>query len=387
MLSEEQKMLQTEARKLAREKLAPIAATVDCLDESSPEYLGIISEMYDLARAHGLLAIGVPEQYGGPGVSITSQCLLCEELSKIFPSLAVNVFGSIANVSQIIAEEGNEEQRQRYLPRMAKQEIMGGFALTEPEAGSDAASVKARAVRQGDHFIINGTKCFITNAGLDDIYIVFAVTDPDKGRYGISAIVVEKDAPGLTLGKLERKMGLKGSPTGTLYFDDVKVPVENLVGSQGQGLHVALHVIDRAHCMSGAMAVGITQGALDYALDYAKQRVQFGRPIIEFQGIEFMLADMDMQNEAARALVYKLAALYDSGHWELRKLSAIVKCFATDVAMRATTDAVQVLGGYGYIKDHPVERLMRDAKVFQIFDGTNQVLRMVIARQLAKGGA
>jgi alkylation response protein AidB-like acyl-CoA dehydrogenase len=277
------------------------------------------------------------------------------------------------------------ELKARYLPRVASGASQASYCLSEPDAGSDVASMTTRAVRDGDHYLISGSKCWVTNAGVSDIYTVFAKTDPDAGRRGISCFLVEGDW-GVSVTKLEHKMGLRGSPTGQLLFDEVRVPAGNLVGEEGQGFLIAMHTLDRSRPTIGAQAVGIAQGAIDFASAYVKQRKQFGRPIADQQGLRFMLADMAMRTEAARTLVYRACALIDEGdpRDELTTIGAMAKCFAGDVAMAVTTDAVQLLGGYGYTKDFPVERFMRDAKITQIYEGTNQIQRVVIARELLR---
>jgi len=287
---------------------------------------------------------------------------------------------------------GNEEQKRRFYTKVAEERALAAFALTEPEAGSDASSLKTTAILQGDYYIVNGRKCFVTNGGVADLYSVFVTTSPGKRREGISVLMVERDTHGLTIGKKEEKMGMRGSDTTDLIFEDAVVPKENLIGEEGQGWELAMMTLNLSRPAIGAQAVGIAQGALDFALEYATKRVQFGQKLADFQGIQFMLADMATKIEAARALVYKAAALLDEKVYErdrmsargVDKLSAMAKCFASDVAMEVTTNAVQILGGYGYLKDYPVERMMRDAKVTQIFEGTNQIQRIVIARNLLR---
>jgi alkylation response protein AidB-like acyl-CoA dehydrogenase len=278
---------------------------------------------------------------------------------------------------------GSDELKQRYLPRVAAGEIQCSYCLSEADAGSDVASMKTRAVRDGDDYILNGSKYWITNAGISDTYTVFAKTDPDGGHRGMSCFVVEKEW-GVKIGKLEEKLGVRGSPTGEVIFDDVRVPAANRVGEEGQGFYIAMGTLDRSRPTIGAQAVGIAQGAIDYAAGYMKQRQQFGKPIAEFQGLQFMLADMAMKTEAARTLVHKACAIIDEGdpRNELTMAGAMAKCFGSDVAMEVTTNAVQLLGGYGYTKEFPVERFMRDAKITQIYEGTNQVQRVVMAKRL-----
>jgi alkylation response protein AidB-like acyl-CoA dehydrogenase len=292
---------------------------------------------------------------------------------------AVNKLGT-----QGMLLSGGEEIKQRYLPKVATGKGMISYALSEPEAGSDAAAMKTRAVRDGDSYVLDGSKRWITNAGVSSYYTVMAVTDPDKGANGISAFVVEKDDPGFTVGKLEKKMGIKGSPTGELYFDSCRIPADRIIGAEGTGFKTALRTLDHTRLTIGAQALGIAQGALDYALGYVKERSQFGKPIASFQAVQFMLADMAMKIEAARQLIYVAAGKAERMEPDLTFISAAAKCFASDVAMEVTTDGVQLLGGYGYVSDYPMERFMRDAKITQIYEGTNQIQRVVMARSLLK---
>ncbi|HEV8063387.1 MAG TPA: acyl-CoA dehydrogenase family protein, partial [Acidimicrobiales bacterium] len=280
---------------------------------------------------------------------------------------------------------GNEGLKNKYLPRIASGEIQGSYCLSEPDAGSDVASMSTRAVRDGDSYVLSGTKYWITNAGISDVYTVFAKTDPEAGHRGISCFLVEKDW-GVKVPKLEHKMGLRASPTGEVLLEEVRVPAENMIGAEGQGFYIAMHTLDRSRPTIGAQAVGIAQGSLDYATGYMKRRQQFGHPIADFQGLRFMIADMGMRIEAARGLVYRACEEVDldDPDGNLGKLGAMAKCFASDVAMAAATDAVQLLGGYGYTRDFPVERFMRDAKITQIYEGTNQVQRVVISKALLK---
>jgi alkylation response protein AidB-like acyl-CoA dehydrogenase len=279
---------------------------------------------------------------------------------------------------------GSEELKREYLPRVAAGELQCSYCLSEPDAGSDVASMKTRAVRDGDDYILTGSKYWITNAGISDTYTVFAKTDPDGGHRGMSCFLVEKSWPGFRIGKLEEKLGVRGSPTGEVILDDVRVPASHRIGEEGQGFYIAMGTLDRSRPTIGAQAVGIAQGAIDYAAGYLKQRQQFGRPIAEFQGLQYMLADMALKTEAARTLVHKACAIVDEDdpHDELTVTGAMAKCFASDVAMEVTTNAVQLLGGYGYTKEFPVERFMRDAKITQIYEGTNQIQRVVIAKRL-----
>jgi alkylation response protein AidB-like acyl-CoA dehydrogenase len=331
-----------------------------------------------------LPALAVPSEYGGQGADVVTQAVMIEEVARACASTAVTML--ISKLAMLpVMNFGSEELKQRYLPRIASGEAQASYCLSEPDAGSDVASMTTRAVRDGDHYVLSGTKYWITNAGISDFYTVFAKTDPDAGHRGISCFVVEKDW-GVKVPKLEHKLGLRASPTGEVLFDEVRVPVENLVGEEGRGFYIAMHTLDRSRPTIGAQAVGIAQGALDYAAGYLQRRQQFGRPLSEFQGLQFMIADMAMRVEAARGLVYRACAAVDAGDpdGELSSLGAMAKCFASDVAMQVTTDAVQLLGGYGYSRDFPVERFMRDAKITQIYEGTNQVQRIVISKHVLR---
>ncbi len=373
-LTEEQKMLQQTVRQLAKEKVEPRAAEIDAKGEYP-------WDMFELLKENDLLSLPYPEELGGSGADLMSICIAIEELAKVCTStsliLGVNKLGSTP-----ILLAGNDEQLKKYIPPLARGEKQCAFGLTEPGAGSDAAAMSTRAVRKGDVYVINGQKCFITNGGIADIYTVFAKTDESAGVKGISAFIVEKDFPGFEVGKKESKMGIRGSQTTELIFTDMEVPAENLLGKEGEGFKIAMMTLDRTRPTIGAQAVGIAQGALDYAVAYAKERVQFGAPIARLQGIQFMIADMAMQIEAARQLVYYAANLVERAGREASAVSAMAKCFASDVAMRVTVDAVQILGGYGYMTDYPLERMMRDAKITQIYEGTNQIQRVVIARHI-----
>ena len=373
-LAAEEKMLLEMVRDLAREKIAPRAAEIDATGEFP-------WDMKELLAKQDILAMPFPEEYGGLGSSELSTLMVIEELSKACATtsllLCVQQLGSLP-----ILLAGTDEQKQRFLPRLATGEWLASFGLTEPGSGSDAGAMRTHAERRGDTYVLNGLKHFITNAGIAHINTVFAVTDPGKGTRGISAFVVEGDRPGFRLGKVEHKMGIRGSQTGELVFEDCVIPAENLLGKEGDGFKIALATLDRTRPGIGAQALGIAQGALDFAVQYAKQRVQFGQPIIENQAVNFMLADMDIKVEAARRLVYHAGELIDQGTQRFTRESAIAKTFASDAAIEVTNDAIQVLGGYGYMKEFPVERMMRDAKITQIYEGTNQIQRMVIARAL-----
>jgi alkylation response protein AidB-like acyl-CoA dehydrogenase len=341
------------------------------------------SEALDALVAADFHAVHVPEAYGGPGADAISCCIVIEEVargcasSSLIP--AVNKLGTTG-----LLLSGSEELKQRYLPRLASGEAMFSYALSEPEAGSDAAAMRCRAVRDGDDWVLDGVKRWITNAGVSAYYTVMAVTDPDAGSHGVSAFVVHADDEGFTLGAPERKLGIKGSPTRELYFDHVRIPGDRIIGEPGTGFSTALRTLDHTRPTIAAQAVGIAQGALDYATGYVKERRQFGRAIAEFQGLQFMLADMQIALHAAREMTYEAAARSERGDAGASAYAAAAKCFASDTAMSVTTDAVQLLGGYGYTKDYPVERMMRDAKITQIYEGTNQVQRVVVARELLR---
>ncbi|MBV9042557.1 MAG: acyl-CoA dehydrogenase family protein, partial [Acidimicrobiia bacterium] len=333
-------------------------------------------------RAMELPALGIPVEYGGSGADSTTQAIMVEELARVCASTALTIL--ISRLATIpILNWGSDELKRRYVPLIASGEKQGSYCLSEPGAGSDVASMQARAVRDGDSYVLSGMKSWITNAGISDIYIVFAKTDPEAGSRGISCFVVEREF-GLTFGKMEDKLGVRGSPTGEVILEGARVPVENRIGDEGEGFSIAMNTLNRSRPTIGAQAVGIAQGAIDHAVDYVKSREQFGRPIAELQGLQFMLADMAMKTEAARGLVYRATSLIDEGDpdGELPKIGAMAKCMASDTAMEVTTNAIQLLGGYGYVKDFPMERYFRDAKVTQIYEGTNQVQRVVIARRL-----
>jgi alkylation response protein AidB-like acyl-CoA dehydrogenase len=344
--------------------------------------------VYEALTGADLHAAHIPEAYGGTGADAIATAIIIEEVARACASSslipAVNKLGTMP-----LLLAASEDVKRRFLPPVARGDAMFSYALSEPEAGSDAASMRTKAVRSGDTYVLNGTKRWITGAGVSQYYTVMAVTDPAAGGSGISAFVVDKDDKGLSFGAPEHKLGIKGSPTRELYFDDCAIPADRLVGDEGSGFKIALRTLDHTRVTIAAQAIGIAQGALDYAASYVKERSQFGRPVSDFQGVQFMLADMGMKVAAARQLTYTAAARSEraiDGHpaSDLTFLSAACKCFASDTAMEVTTDAVQLLGGYGYVKDYPVERMMRDAKITQIYEGTNQVQRIVMARQLLK---
>ena len=374
-LSEEHDDLRAAVRDLAANKIAPYAAAVDA-DSAFPQ------EAYDALVAADLHAPHVPEDYEGMGADALATCIVIEEVARACASSslipAVNKLGSLPLILG-----GSEELKQRYLPALARGEAAFSYGLSEREAGSDTASMKCRARRDGDDWVLSGQKSWITNAGFSEFYTVLAVTDPDARRgAGISAFVVEKSDEGFSFGTKERKLGIKGSPTRDLIFDDVRIPGDRIIGEPGTGLPLALRTLDHTRITIGAQAVGIAQGALDFAVDYVQQRSQFGRHLSDFQGLQFMIADMAMHLEAARQMVYVAASKSERDDPDLSFFGAAAKCFASDTAMRVTTDAVQLLGGYGYTQDFPVERMMRDAKITQIYEGTNQVQRIVMARKV-----
>ncbi len=371
---EDEQALIDAIRELARERVAPRAAAID----RSGEFPW---DMKELLAQQDILAMPFPSVYGGVEASELAMMMAIEELSRCCATtgliLAVQQLGSLP-----IALGGNDEQKQRYFPRLASGEWLAAFGLTESGSGSDAAAMKTTAVRKGDTYILNGSKRFITNGGLAHVNSVFAMTDPEKGTRGISAFIVQKDFPGFSVGRIEDKMGIKGSQTAELIFENCEVSAANLLGREGEGFKIAMMTLDRTRPGIAAQAVGIAQGALDLAVDYSKQRIQFDKPIAENQGIQFMLADMATKVEAARLLVYNVAEMIDRGEKHFGKYSAMAKMFASDAAMEVTNDAIQVLGGYGYMKEYPAERMLRDAKITQIYEGTNQIQRLVIARAL-----
>lgn len=357
-------------------RIIPLRRELDEKDEFPSE---IFSEM----GKQDFFRIFVPEEYGGMSDSVMLTAIGIEELARGDGGIAVS-FAVDAIATKGIILYGNEEQKKKYLPKIANGEIYTAFALSEPGAGSDAASIKTRAVGKGGNYVLNGVKQFITNGEIADVFLVVTNTDPEKGYKGHTAFIVEKEMKGFSVGKKEDKMGIRSSVTNELIFDDCEVPKENILGKIGEGFYIALGLLDRSRIGIGAQAVGIAQGALNEALSYSKQREQFGKPISSFQAIRFMLADMATQIEASRLLVHQAAKNVDSGEKDLVAGGAMAKLFATDVAMKVTTDAVQIFGGYGYMKEYPVEKMMRDAKVTQIYEGTNQIQRMVIGSKILK---
>ncbi len=374
-LADTHKQFRSAVRQMCDERIAPHAAEVD-RDAAFPW------DGFKASVEMELPALGIPVAYGGAGADHVTQAIMVEELARVCASTSVTMLISKLGMMPIF-NWGSEHLKNKYVPRVASGEAQASYCLSEADAGSDVAAMRCRAVRDGDHYVLSGTKYWITNAGASDTYTVFAKTDPDAGHRGISCFVVEADW-GVRVAKLEHKMGLRGSPTGEVVLDDVRVPVENRIGEEGQGFTIAMHTLDRSRPTIGAQAVGIAQGAIDYAARYMTERKAFGHPIAEFQGLRFMLADMAMRTEAARTLVYRACSLIDAGDPdnELSMIGAMAKCFASDTAMAVTTDAVQLLGGYGYTTDFPAERFMRDAKITQIYEGTNQIQRVVISKRL-----
>ena len=375
-LADEHNELRAVLRDLCEKEIAPYAADVDEKARYTDEALAALT-------SSGFAAVHIPEEYGGEGGDSVAACIVIEEVARVCASSSlIPICNKLGTMGLLM--RGSEELKKQVLPTIAAGEAVASYALSEREAGSDAASMRTRARQQGDEWVLNGAKCWISNGGHSTWYTVMAVTDPDKGANGISAFVVHKDDPGFVVGAKEHKMGIKGSPTTELYFEDCRIPGDRIIGDPGTGFKTALATLDHTRPTIGAQAVGIAQGALDCAVGYLKEREQFGHPIGEFQGLQWMVADMAMKIEAARGLVVRACALIDEGdpEGELTVAGAMAKCFAADTAMEVTTNAVQLLGGYGYTKDFPVERMMRDAKITQIYEGTNQVQRVVIGRRL-----
>ncbi len=336
---------------------------------------------YEILKSAGLLGLNIPEEHGGGGADAVTHCLLVEEVARVCAATSlIPAVNKLATLPILFA--GTQEQKRRFLPPIADGTAMASYCLTEPGSGSDAAAMRSRAVRDGDDYVIDGTKRFITGGGVSKLYVYYAVTDPEAGSHGISAFVLEDSMPGFQVGKYEDKLGIRGSPTTEIICQDVRVPAANRLGDEGAGFPLALRALDHSRITIGSQAVGIAQGAFDFARGYMEERHQFGQSIADFQGLQFMLADMAMQIAAARALVYTAAAKADREDDDLTFFGAAAKCFASDTAMKVTTDAVQLLGGYGYVKEFPVERMMRDAKITQIYEGTNQIIRVVMARRL-----
>jgi alkylation response protein AidB-like acyl-CoA dehydrogenase len=376
-LSDDLEELRASVRRLAEEKIAPHAAEADEREEYP-------WESWRAWRDAGFAGLAFPEDVGGQGGGFLAHALCVEEVARVCASSSLFTFISKLGMTPVL-DHGSDFLRQKYVARIASGECQASYCLSEADAGSDVAGMRTRAVRDGDHYVLTGRKMWITNAGVSDFYTVFAKTDPDAGHRGISCFVVEKDFDGFSVSKLEHKMGVRGSPTGEIVLDGCPVPAENLIGEEGRGFAYAMGALDRSRPLVGAQALGIAQGALELATRYAKERRQFGRPIADFQGLQFTLADLATAVDAARLLVYRACSLLDDGLGgtpATASASSMAKLFAADTAMRVTTDCVQVLGGIGYTKDLPAERFMRDAKITQIYEGTNQIQRVVIAKRL-----
>ena len=374
--TEEQLALRDSIRKMVQKDIVPIAAEIDETDRFPHEVVDLFGRM-------GLMQLWIPEKYGGPGSNLSTVCMVREEISRV--SAACGAIAALNSMFVLpLLHFGSEEQRERILPVIANGGVVTATAISEPQAGSDAAAMSTRAVLRGDHYVVNGRKEWCSYGVEADFILLMARTNGESGAEGISAFVLEpKKVQGVTFGRHERKMGYHGAPNTPIFLDNVRIPVENLIGEEGKGFQASMRALDLNRPTIGAQAVGIAQGALDVALVYANERKQFKRRIADFQGLQFMLADMAIQVEAARALVYACAEAADAADWQrVNVLASMAKCFASDVAMRVTTDAVQVLGGYGYTRDYPVERMMRDAKLTQIFEGTNQIQRVIVAREL-----
>jgi alkylation response protein AidB-like acyl-CoA dehydrogenase len=375
-LTDEQREIRDLVRTLARERIAPRAAEID----ASTDFPW---DMVELLREHQLFGLAFEERHGGADAGALMLLVAVEEVSRACATtgliLAVQELGSLA-----LKLAGTEEQKDRFLPKLASGESIGAYALTEAGSGSDSAAMRTEARRDGEEYVLNGSKRFITNAGVAGFYTVFAKTDPDAGHAGISCFVVEADSPGFEVGRIEPKMGIKGSTTGEIFFNDCRVPAASLVGEEGGGFKIAMRILDRSRPGIAAQALGIAQGATDFALEYAKSRETFGQPIVEHQLVAAKLADMETRCEAARGLLYKAGVGMEEESPDLTKISAMAKLFCTDTAMDVTTEAVQILGGYGYIQEYPVERMMRDAKITQIYEGTNEIQRIVIAREMVR---
>ena len=376
-LPEDHETIRAAVREVCDARVAPHAAEADETGEFP-------KAAYDALRSSDFHAPHIPVEYGGAGADALATAIVIEEVARACASSslipAVNKLGTMP-----LLLSASDELKRKYLPKVASGEAMFSYCLSEPEAGSDAVSMTTRAVRDGDFWVLNGVKRWITNAGVSEYYTVFAVTDPAARSKGISAFVVEKSDEGVSFGAPEKKLGIKGSPTREVYFDNVRIPADRMIGAEGTGFATAMKTLDHTRVTIAAQAVGIAQGALDFAKGYVKERKQFGKPVADFQGVQFMIADMGMKLEAARQLTYVAAGKSERGDADLTYFGAAAKCFASDAAMEITTDAVQLLGGYGYTRDYPVERMMRDAKITQIYEGTNQVQRIVMARQLLEG--
>jgi len=379
LLTEDQLMIKELAAQIADEKVVPVRAELDEKEEFPWEIMKILAQS-------DMFGLFVPEEYGGLGAGSLELAIAVEELSRaclgVSTTYAANALGTYP-----LLLFGTDEQKKKYLPDIASGKRLVAFGLTEANAGSDAAGIQTTAQLDGNEYVLNGTKQWITNGGAAEIYTIIAITDRNKGARGASAFVVEKDTPGFSFGKKEKKMGIRASVTSELVFEDCRIPKENLISKQGMGFIVAMKTLDQSRTGVGAQGVGVAQGALDEAIKFARERVQFGKPIISIQAVQHMLADMAIQVEAARSLVYSVSRYVDSGAKDISKASAMAKTFATDVGMKVTTDAVQVMGGSGYMREYPVEKMMRDAKILQIYEGTNQIQRNVIGQALVKESA
>jgi len=377
--TDEQKEIVELTRKIAKERIVPVRAELDETETFPWDIMNILAEA-------GLFGIYIPEQYGGLDFGNYENCLAVEELSRYCIGVSVSFAASGLGCYPILLY-GSEEQKKKYLPLIASGKKLAAFGITESSAGSDAASIRMTAVKEGNEYVLNGVKQWITNGGEAEIYSVIAITNKSKGPRGASAFIVEKDTPGFTFGKKEKKLGIRASATRELVFEDCRIPAENLISKEGMGFIVAMKTFDQTRPGIAAQGVGLAQGALDAAVEYARERVTFGKPIISHQAVQHMLADMATQIEAARALMYLSARTADARSKDLPKVSAMSKLFSTDVAMKVTTDVVQIFGGYGYMRDYPVEKMMRDAKILQIYEGTNQIQRNVIGQYLIKESA
>lgn len=378
-LTDEQKAIKDLAREIADEKVLPVRAELDEKEEFPYEIMKVLADV-------GLFGVYIPEEYGGSSGGCLELCLVTEELSRVCSGVAVSYAASALGCYPILLF-GSEEQKKKFIPDIASGKKLAAFALTEPNAGSDAGGIQTTATLDGNYYVLNGTKQWITNGGEAEIYSVIVMTDKTRGARGASAFIVEKGTPGFEFGKKEKKLGIRASSTRELIFENCRIPGENLLSREGMGFLVAMKTVDTSRPGIGAQAVGVAQGALDEAVKYARQRVQFGQPISSFQSIQHMLADMATHTEAARALVYSVARMIDSGVKEVSKESSMAKLFASDVAMKVAIDAVQIFGGYGYMREYPVEKMMRDAKITQIYEGTNQIQRNIIALELIKESA
>lgn len=376
--TDEQRMMQEMVGKLSREKIASLSQDTDSSGQPSSEILKLLAE-------NDLLKLGLPEKDGGINANFTTTALIVEEMAKVDASTAMIVFVT-QSLIQILKQSGSEEQKEYFFSQMSSGDKINAFSLTEPNYGSESASIQTRAILDGDHYIINGTKIFVTNGCIADFILVFVRTGEGERKKGLSAIIVERTTPGFSVGKHEDKMGLRGNDLSQLIFENARISKKNLIGKAGGGWEILMSGgVDMRAYGPGAMAVGLAQGAMEYAIFYAKERIQFGKTLDQFQAIRFMLADMSIAIEAARSLLYRTTALMDSGISDVSSRTRLIsstKCFASDVAMQVTTDAIQILGGYGVIKDYPLEKRMRDAKMIQVFDGTNQIQRLIVANNL-----